>query len=224
MNIWIITSNLWEVMTWNFEVTGFLKYYFGAEVGKLWHMGQSQPATWYIYITLSAFLSLKGKKKSKTNIACHVKWYEIQVSLSIRKTLLEHEKNLLWYVIQVSFSINKSLLEHEKNLFFILFIFILLLLQRRQWHPTPVFLPGKSHGQRSLIGCSPWGHQSRTRLSDFAFTFHFHALEKEMATHSSVLAWRIPGTGKSGGLLSMGLHIVRHDWSDLAVSTFIIID
>ena len=94
---------------------------------------------------------------SKTNIACHVKWYEIQVSLSIRKTLLEHEKNLLWYVIQVSFSINKSLLEHEKNLFFILFICILLLLQRRQWHPTPVLLPGKSHGQRSLVGCSPWG-------------------------------------------------------------------
>ena len=46
---------------------------------------------------------------------------------------------------------------------------------------------------------------------DFTFTFHFHALEMEMATHSSVLAWRIPGTGKSGGLLSMGSHRVRHD-------------
>ena len=49
-----------------------------------------------------------------------------------------------------------------------------------------------------------------TRLSDFTFTFHFHALEKEMATHSSVLAWRIPGTGEPGGLLSMGLHRVGH--------------
>ena len=48
--------------------------------------------------------------------------------------------------------------------------------------------------------------KSRTRLSDFTFTFHFHALEKEMATHSSILAWRIPGTGEPGGLLSMGLH------------------
>ena len=47
--------------------------------------------------------------------------------------------------------------------------------------------------------------KSWTRLSDFTFTFHFHALEKEMATHSSVLAWRIPGTGEPGGLLSMGL-------------------
>ena len=46
---------------------------------------------------------------------------------------------------------------------------------------------------------------------DFTFTFHFHALEKEMATHSSVLAWRIPGTGKPGGLLSMGSHRVGHD-------------
>ena len=56
---------------------------------------------------------------------------------------------------------------------------------------------------------------SQTRLSDFTFTFHFHALEKEMAAHSSVFAWRIPGTGESGGLPSMGLHRVRHDWHDL---------
>ena len=53
--------------------------------------------------------------------------------------------------------------------------------------------------------------KSRTRLSDFTFTFHFYALEKEMATHSSVLAWRIPGTGAPGGLPSMGLHRVVHD-------------
>ena len=53
--------------------------------------------------------------------------------------------------------------------------------------------------------------KSRTRLSDFTLTFHFHALEKEMATHSSVLAWRIPGTGEPGGLPSMGSHRVGHD-------------
>ena len=60
--------------------------------------------------------------------------------------------------------------------------------------------------------------KSRTRLSDFTFTFHFHTLEKEMATHSSVLAWRIPGMGEPGGLLSMGSHRVRHNWSDLAAA------
>ena len=60
--------------------------------------------------------------------------------------------------------------------------------------------------------------KSRTRLSDYTFTFHFHALEKEMPTHSSVLAWRIPGTEEPGGLPSMGFHRVRHDWSDLAAA------
>ena len=60
--------------------------------------------------------------------------------------------------------------------------------------------------------------RSRTLLSDFTFTFHFHALEKEMATHSSVLAWRIPGTGEPGGLLSTGSHRVGHNWSDLAAA------
>ena len=53
--------------------------------------------------------------------------------------------------------------------------------------------------------------KSQTRLSDFIFPFHFHALEKEMATHSSVLAWRIPGTAEPGGLPSMGSHRVGHD-------------
>ena len=56
-----------------------------------------------------------------------------------------------------------------------------------------------------------WVAEGRTRLIDFTFTFGFHALEKEMETHSSVLAWRIPGTGKPGGLPSMGSHIVGHD-------------
>ena len=88
---------------------------------------------------------------------------------------------------------------------------IYTVLRRRQWHPTPVLLPGKSHRRRSLVGCNPWGHWVRHN-----FTFTFHALEKEMATHSSVLAWRIPGTGEPGGLPSMGSHRVGHDWSDLA--------
>ena len=62
--------------------------------------------------------------------------------------------------------------------------------------------------------------KSQTRLSDFTFTYHFHALEKEMATHSSVLAWGIPGTGEPGGLPSMGSHRGRHDLSDLAAAAF----
>ena len=65
--------------------------------------------------------------------------------------------------------------------------------------------------------------KSRTWLRDFTFTFHFHALEKDMATRSSVLAWRIPGKGKPGGLLSVGSHRVRHDWSDLAAADILMI-
>ena len=70
--------------------------------------------------------------------------------------------------------------------------------------PTPVLLPGKSHGRRSLVGCSPWGREA----SDTTERLHFHFLLSRIgqgnATHSSVLAWRIPGMGEAGGLPSMG--------------------
>ena len=90
--------------------------------------------------------------------------------------------------------------------------------RRRQWHPTPVLLPGKSHGWRSLVDWGPWGHEESDTTEDFTLTFHFHALEKEMAAYSSVLAWRIPGTAEPGGLTSTGLHRLRHDWSNLAAA------
>ena len=81
--------------------------------------------------------------------------------------------------------------------------------RRRQWQPNPVLLPGKSHARRSLVGCSPWGGEESDTTE--RLHFHFHALEKEMATHSTVLAWRIPGTGEPGELPSMGSHRVGHD-------------
>ena len=94
---------------------------------------------------------------------------------------------------------------HFHHFCLIFWLFLSSLYQRRQWQPTPVLLPGKSHGWRSLVA------RSHTRLSDFTFTFHLHALEKEMATHSSVLAWRIPGMGEPGELPSLGSHRVGHD-------------
>ena len=87
---------------------------------------------------------------------------------------------------------------------------------RRQWHPTPVLLPGKSHGRKSLVGYSLWGRSESDTTE--RLHLHFYALEKEMATHSSILAWKIPGMGEPGGLLSQGSHRVRHDWSDLAAA------
>ena len=77
--------------------------------------------------------------------------------------------------------------------------------------------------ENPMVGGAWWAavhgvSRSWTRLSDVTFTFHFPALEKEMATHSSVLAWRIPGTVEPGGLPSMGSHRVGQDWSDLAAA------
>ena len=76
---------------------------------------------------------------------------------------------------------------------------------------SSTLLPGKSYGWRSLVASIHGVAKNRTRLSNFTFTLYFRALEKEMATHSSVLAWRIPGTWESGGLPSMGSHRVGRD-------------
>ena len=89
--------------------------------------------------------------------------------------------------------------------------------QTRQ--PTPVLLPGKSHGRGAWQAAVNGVAKSRTRLSDFTFTFHFHTLQKEMAAHSSVLAWRIPGMAEPAGLPSMGSHRVGHDGSDFSSSS-----
>ena len=91
-------------------------------------------------------------------------------------------------------------------------------IQRRQWHPLQY-----SCLENPMDGGTWWAAvhgvaKSRTRLRDFTFSFHFHALEREMATHSSVLAWRIPGTEEPDGLPSMGSQRVGHDWSDLAAA------
>ena len=88
---------------------------------------------------------------------------------------------------------------------------LVMVYQRRQWHPTPVLLPGKSMDGGAWWAAVHGVSKSQTRLSDLTFTFHFHALEKEMATHSNVLAWRIPGMGEPGGLPSMGSHRVGHN-------------
>ena len=88
----------------------------------------------------------------------------------------------------------------------IILVSIIQYFRRRQWQTIPVVLPGKSHGGGAWWAVVHGVSKSRTQLSNFTFTFHYHALEKEMATHSSILAWRIPGTEEPGGLPSMGSH------------------
>ena len=89
---------------------------------------------------------------------------------------------------------------------------------RRQWYPLQDSCLENPMDRGAWWVAVHGVTKSQTQLSDFTFTFHFHALEKEMATHSSVLAWRIPGTAEPGGLLSLGSHRVGHNWSDLAAA------
>ena len=77
--------------------------------------------------------------------------------------------------------------------------------------PTPVLLPGKSHGRSSLVGCSPWAREESDTTERLHFHFSLSCIGEGMATHSSVLAWRIPGMGEPGGLPSLGRHRVGHD-------------
>ena len=107
---------------------------------------------------------------------------------------------------------NLRLTHPEGSLSYII-VTLTSLFRRRQWHPSSTLawkIPGSPQSMESLRV----GHDWATSLS----LFSFHALKKEMATHSSVLAWRIPGTTEPGGLQSMGSHRVGHDWSDLAAA------
>ena len=91
-------------------------------------------------------------------------------------------------------------------------------MEKRQWHPAPVLLPGKSHGWRSQEGCSPWGHWGSDRTERLPFHFSLSCIGEGNGNPLQCSSWRIPGTGEPGGLPSTGSHRVRHDWSDLAVA------
>ena len=87
---------------------------------------------------------------------------------------------------------------------------------RRQWHPTPVLLPGRSHGRRSLVGCSPWGRKESDTTERLHFHFSLSCIGEGNGSPLQCSCLRIPGKGEPGGLPSMGSHRVGHDWSDLA--------
>ena len=89
-------------------------------------------------------------------------------------------------------------------------------IRRRQWHPTPILLPGKSHGRRSLVGCSPWGHEDSDTTERLHFHFSFSCTGEGNGNPLQCSCLENPRDGEPGGLLSMGSHRVGHDWSDLA--------
>ena len=86
--------------------------------------------------------------------------------------------------------------------------------RRRQWHPIPVLLPGKSQGQGSLVGCSPWGREESDTNERLHFHFSLSCIGEATGTHSSVLAWRIPGTGSL-----VGCRLWGHTESDTTGAT-----
>ena len=89
---------------------------------------------------------------------------------------------------------------------------------RRQWHPTPVLLPGKSHGRRSLEGCSPWGRWGLDTTERLHFNFSLSHIGEENGNPLPCSCLENPRDGEPGGLPSMGSHRVGHDWSDLAAA------
>ena len=88
----------------------------------------------------------------------------------------------------------------------------------RQWQPTPVLLLGKSHGRRSLVGCSPWGHQESDTTEQLHFHFALSRIGEGNGNPLQCSCLENPRTGEPGGLPSMGSHKVGHDWSDLAAA------
>ena len=90
--------------------------------------------------------------------------------------------------------------------------------RRRQWHPTPVLLPGKSHGWRSLVGCSPWGRWGSDMTERLHFHFSLSCIEEGNGNPLQCSCLENPRDGEPGGLPSMGLHRVGHDWSDSAAA------
>ena len=92
---------------------------------------------------------------------------------------------------------------------------------RRQWQPTPVLLPGKSHGQRSLVDCSPWGHEESDTTEQLHFHFSPSCIGEGNGNPLQCSCLENPRDGESGGLPSMESHRVGHDWSDLAVAVLL---
>ena len=144
----------------------------------------------------------------------------ISVHILLKPSLKDLEHNLasLWnecncMVVSTCFAI-ASLWNWNENWPFL----VLQPLLRRQWHPTPVLLPGKSHGWRSLVGCSPWGLEESDTTEWLHFHFSLYCIGEGNGNPPQCSCLENPRDGRAWWLLSMGSHRVGHDWSDLAAA------
>ena len=101
------------------------------------------------------------------------------------------------------------------------FVHLPFLSQRRQWQPTPVLLPGKSHGWRSLVGCIPWGREESDTTERLDFHFSLSCIGEGNGNPLQCSCLENPRDREPGGLPSVGSHRVGHDWSDLAAAAFL---
>ena len=113
------------------------------------------------------------------------------------------------------------------NIYIIYLVFVYLIAtvlccQRRQWHPTPVLLPVKSHGQRSLVGCSLWGHEQSDTTERLHFDFSLSCIGEGNGNPLQCSCVQNPRDGGAWWAAVYGLHRVRHDWSDLAAATAVL--
>ena len=130
-----------------------------------------------------------------------------------------HNDSLRHYGEADAFSVlPASALWLPMHCYYSLYVKLNRVLRRRWWHPTPVLSPGKSHGRRSLVGCSPWGCEELDMTEQLPFHFPLSCIGDGNGNPLQCSCLRIPGTGEAGGLPSMGSHRVGHDWSDLAAA------
>ena len=138
------------------------------------------------------------------------------IRLGSEPTILK-ESICICFVCELNDSSTKSTKEFPFNTFRVLLLSS-RVWRRRWWQPTPVLLPGKSHGRRSLVGCSPWGHKESDTTERPHFHFSLSCTREGNGNPLRCSCLENPRDGEPGGLPSLGSHRVGHDWSDLAVA------
>ena len=145
-------------------------------------------------------------------------WNVLQISSS--SSLMCHLSHVFpyWFFSLDSLSIDIYQMSQSPTIIMLLFISSFMALGRRQWQPTPVLLPGKSHGRRSLVGYSPWGRKELDMTEQLHFHFSLSCIGEGNGNPLQYSCLENPRDGGATGLPSMGLHRVGHDWSDLAAA------
>ena len=151
-------------------------------------------------------------------MASNCLWYSLIILLKYVRSVVMFHCFYIWFWYLYSLSLSHFF----PSLYLLCQTFIncinLFKEQRRRWHPTPVLLPGKSHGQRILVGCSPWGRKELHTTDQLHFYFSLSCIGEGNGNPLQCSCLENPRDGEPGGLPSTGSHRVGHDWSGLAAA------